>query len=89
MTTATLSSSPFEITTAVAIYREVSQHLMTGPKGKREFFMFPRDPRGKRSRRNGLASENIEGRGETKLTVSRGAIIKCFVTPPAGQTSIN
>ena len=51
--------------------------------------MFPRDPRGKRSRRNGLASENIEGRGETKLTVSRGAIIKCFVTPNAGQTSIN
>ena len=47
---------------------ETIKHLMTGPKGNSEFCFLetPNVPRGE-------AEENIEGRGETKLTVSRGA----------------
>jgi len=29
--------------------------------------------------------EDIEGRGETKLTVLLGPVIKCFVTPPKSK----
>ena len=49
---------------------------MTGPKGNSEF-CFPETliPRGE-------AEGNIKARGGTKLTVSRGPVIKCFVIPP-------
>ena len=46
----------------------ITKHIMTGPEGKREF-CFPETidvPRGG-------AEGNIEGRGETKLAVSREA----------------
>ena len=43
----------------------ITKHLMTGPSGNSEF-CFP-------STSTGFASGNIEGLGETKLTVSLGA----------------
>ena len=56
----------------------ITKHLMTWPQGK-QWVLFPRDPqcsprrsRGKHWGR-GFASGNIEGLGETKLTVSLGA----------------
>ena len=52
-----------------------AKHLMTGPMGNSEF-CFP-------STFNvplGFTSGNIEGLGETKLTVSLGPVIKCLVT---------
>ena len=56
----------------------ITKHLMTGPKGNSEF-CFPETlnvPQGKAETLNvpqGKAEGNIEGRRETKLTVSRGA----------------
>ena len=50
---------------------------MTGPKGNSEF-CFPEILNVSR----GEAERNIEGRGETKLIVSRGASHQCFVIPP-------
>ena len=50
------------------LFTHINKHLLTGPKGNSEF-CFPETlnivPRGE-------AEGNIEGRGETKLTVSRG-----------------
>ena len=54
---------------------------MTGPKGNSEF-CFPETliPRGE-------AEGNIKARGGTKLTVSRGPVIKCFVIPKGASMS--
>ena len=65
-----------------------NKHLMTGLKGNSEF-CFPETlivPFGDVPQ--GEAEENIEGRGETKLTVSRGAS-QCFVIPPNSKNRTN
>ena len=55
----------------------ITKHLMTGPTGNSEL-CFPSTL----SVSLGFGSGNIEGLGETKLTVSLGPVIKCLLLDP-------